>query len=61
MYEVRLSPKAQKFYERADRPLARKLARCFQKLENDPRGHANVGALGGKLQGRYRTASAITA
>lgn len=50
MYEVRLSPKAQKFYERVDRPLARKLARCFEQLESDPRGHANVRALAGKLQ-----------
>ena len=37
MFEVILSPEAQAFFAAADRPLARKLARCFAQLEHDPR------------------------
>ncbi|GEM_PF-6649026 len=32
MFEVILSPEAQAFYAGVDRPLARKLARCFAQL-----------------------------
>jgi mRNA interferase RelE/StbE len=57
MYRVRLSPRAQRFYAAAERPLARKLARCFRQIENDPRDHPNIRALRGDLAGywRYRT------
>ena len=54
MYKVDLSQKAEHFYRRADRPLARKLARCFQQLEHDPRNHNNVKPLSGNLAGHYR-------
>ena len=54
MFEVILSPEAQVFYDQADQPLARKLARCFARLEHDPRRHNNIKRLSGKLAGRFR-------
>jgi mRNA interferase RelE/StbE len=54
MFEIILSPEAREFYARADRPLARKLARCFAQLEHDPRRHNNVKRLSGSLSGRFR-------
>jgi mRNA interferase RelE/StbE len=56
MYRVLLSSEAQEFYSKADRPLARKLARCFEQLELDPRKHNNIKRLAGDLIGlsRYR-------
>jgi mRNA interferase RelE/StbE len=56
MYEVQLMKKAQRYYADAELPLARKLARCFEQLEQNPRQHPNVKALTGELSGylRYR-------
>jgi mRNA interferase RelE/StbE len=54
MYKVDLSAKAQKFYKKADQPLARKVARCFEQLEQDPLHHSNVKPPKGKLAGRFR-------
>jgi mRNA interferase RelE/StbE len=56
MFEVILSPEAQAFYAASDRPLARKLARCFAQLERDPRRHNNIRRLSGQWAGllRYR-------
>lgn len=54
MYKVDLSKKAQDVYKKAERPLARKLARCFEQLERDPRNHNNVKPLSGKLGGHFR-------
>jgi mRNA interferase RelE/StbE len=54
MFEVVLSPEARLFYEHADQPLARKLARCFAQLERDPRRHNNIKRLSGELTGRFR-------
>jgi mRNA interferase RelE/StbE len=54
MYKVELSREAQQFYDRCDKPLARKLARCFQSLERNPREGNNVKPLKGKLAGSYR-------
>lgn len=54
MYKVRLSREAQRFYARCDNPVARKLTRCFESLENDPRAGNNVKALQGPLAGAYR-------
>lgn len=53
-YEVRLLPDAERFYQKADRPLAGKLARCFEQLERNPRQHNNIRALKGELAGYYR-------
>jgi mRNA interferase RelE/StbE len=54
MFEVLLSPEARAFFAAADPALARKLARCFQQLEHDPRRHNNIKRLSGKLAGRLR-------
>src|SRR5260370_42651039 len=54
MSEVLLSPEARDFYAAADRPLARKLARCFAQLEREPRRHNNVKRLSGKPIGHFR-------
>ena len=54
MYKVDLSVQAQEFYRKADRPLAKKLARCFEQLERDPRQHGSIKPLKGNLAGHYR-------
>jgi mRNA interferase RelE/StbE len=54
MYSVRLLPQARRFYADADRPLANKLARCFEQLEENPRIHPNITRLKGPLAGYYR-------
>jgi len=56
MFEVVLSPSAAEFYAAADRPLALKLARCFLRLEAEPRQGGNVKRLKGEWSGylRYR-------
>jgi mRNA interferase RelE/StbE len=56
MFEVILSPEAQTFFASADKPLAKKLSRCFSELERDPRRHNNIKRLTGKYLGlsRYR-------
>ena len=54
MFDVILSPEAQGFYSKADRPLALKLARCFQRLEQDPRAGNNAKRLSGDWSGYYR-------
>ena len=54
MYEVVLLPKAEAFFARADAPLAKKLARCFEALEADPLRHPNVKPLTGPLKGLFR-------
>jgi mRNA interferase RelE/StbE len=54
MYKLELSREAQRFYERSDKSIAKKLARCFQSLEADPRAGNNVKALKGPLAGAFR-------
>ena len=54
MFEVILSPEARVFYAHADRPLARKLSRCFARLEREPRRNNNVKRLSGEFAGRLR-------
>ena len=57
MYDVRLSAKAQDFYRKADKPLATKLARCFEQLEREPRHHPNAKPLKGALALPHRRTS----
>ncbi len=45
MYEVLLHPDAQSVYVKADRALAKKIARCLEQLEQTPLLHPNVKAL----------------
>ena len=54
MFEVMLSPEAEAFFALADRPLARKLQRCFAQLETDPRRHNNIKRLAGEFAGKLR-------
>jgi mRNA interferase RelE/StbE len=54
MFEVILSPEARAFYANAERPLARRLARCFAQLEHEPRRHNNIRRLSGSMIGQYR-------
>lgn len=54
MFDVILSPEAQEFYAAADRPLVRKLARCFTALERESRRHNNIKRLTGELAGLFR-------
>jgi mRNA interferase RelE/StbE len=57
MYKLVLSREAQRTYQAAERPLARKLAKCFRQIEVNPRQGNNVKALKGPLAGflRFRT------
>lgn len=54
MYSVILAPAPRKVYAHADRPLAKKLARCFGQLETDPHRHGNIKALKGGFSGLHR-------
>jgi mRNA interferase RelE/StbE len=56
MFDVVFAPEARDFYANADRPLARKLARCFESLEQTPRSGNNIKKLSGEFSGylRYR-------
>ena len=56
MHDVILSPEAGEFYAEADRPLAKRLARCFEQLEKEPRRHNCIKLLTGDFKGfrRYR-------
>lgn len=54
MYRVRLTKRAAKFYRSADTALAKRLARAFETLEQNPHQHPNIKALKGELAGRYR-------
>jgi len=51
MFEVVLSPSSSAFYAAAARSLALKPARCFRRLETEPRQGANVKRLKGEWSG----------
>jgi mRNA interferase RelE/StbE len=54
MYEVLLHPDAQEFYVKADKSLAKKIARCLSQLEKNPQSHPNIKLLKGEYLGLYR-------
>jgi mRNA interferase RelE/StbE len=54
MYELVLTRDAQRFYERADSPLVRRLHRCFEQLRQNPYGQPNIKRLRGLLSGYFR-------
>ncbi len=54
MYKVVLTKKARVFYANADSILAKKIAKSFEILEQNPYSHPNIKALKGKLKGLYR-------
>ena len=54
MYEVRLARDAQDVYEGAERPLQKKLDRCFAHLRSAPRSHPRAQPLRGRFAGYHR-------
>ena len=54
MYELFLTPKAQRFYEQTDPALVRKLNRCFERLRGNPYEHPNIKRLKAPLAGHFR-------
>ncbi len=54
MYEVILYFDAQQFYAEADKALAKKIARCLELLQQNPRFHPNIKPLKGNYSGYYR-------
>lgn len=54
MYNIVLSAESEKIYVSATESLAKKLARCFEQLEQNPRFHPNIKPLKGNLLGYYR-------
>lgn len=54
MYDLALTAEAQKFYEKAEAPLVRRLNRCFDQLCQNPYEHPNIKRLTGNLAGYFR-------
>jgi mRNA-degrading endonuclease RelE of RelBE toxin-antitoxin system len=54
MYEVILLKKAQSYYKRCSKPVARRLNECFEQMETDPLAAGDVKPLYGEHQGYYR-------
>lgn len=54
MYEIELSRKAAKFYQKADTATVRRLNAAFDRLMEDPFNHNNIKPLSGELQGSSR-------
>ncbi|MGK7933955.1 MAG: type II toxin-antitoxin system RelE/ParE family toxin [Microcystaceae cyanobacterium] len=54
MYSVKLSLEAERFYRKVNTALAKKLARCLERLEETPYSHPNIKALKGNHRGYYR-------
>ena len=54
MYELLLTKDAQRFYEKADSVLVKKINRCFELLKKNPSDHPNIKPLKGPLSGYFR-------
>jgi mRNA interferase RelE/StbE len=54
MYEIELSKKAAKFYQKANTATARRLNVAFDRLMEEPLHHHSIKPLVGELQGSYR-------
>lgn len=54
IYEIELSKKAARFYQKADTATARRLNAAFDRLMKFPLHHHSIKALTGDLQGSYR-------
>ncbi len=54
MYKVLLHPDVKKVYAKADKPLAKKIAKGLQQLEQEPRLHPNIKPLKGEYSGLFR-------
>jgi len=53
MYEIRLSHRARRYYERVSAGTARRLNRCFETLAKDPLGGGDIKLVKG-MRGAYR-------
>ena len=53
-YDLELSKKATKAYNRADAAMKGRLDKCFQNLKKDPYNHPSSKGLSGELAGLYR-------
>ena len=53
-YKIVLTNKAQKTWNNADKILKKKLAKCFNILQENPRNHPQIKSLQGILLGKYR-------
>lgn len=54
MYEIELSRKVAKFYQKVDNATVRRLNAAFDHLAEDPFNHNNIKPLSGELQGSFR-------
>jgi len=54
MYEIALSRKAQKFYDKASDDLIDRLHKCFDDLSQDPYKSPNIKKLKGDLDASWR-------
>ena len=54
MYNIELSRKAAKFYQKADTVIVKRLNLTFSKLAQDPFQQYNIKKLSGELKGSYR-------
>jgi len=54
MYDVVLTKEAERFYERAEESLVRRLNRCFERLKENPYYHPNIRRLRGPFDKHYR-------
>lgn len=54
MYELRLTRKAEKFYQQVDDLLAKRLNRCVEHLQENPYNHPNIKRLKGSLISCWR-------
>ncbi len=54
MYDLVLTREAQRFYEKADPSLVRRLHRCFAQLRETPYEHPNIRRLRASLAGYFR-------
>jgi mRNA interferase RelE/StbE len=54
MYEIALSRKAQKFYDKASDELISRLYKCFDDLSQDPYKSPNIKKLKGDLEVSWR-------
>lgn len=54
MYDLVLTREAQKFYQKAEPSLTRRLNRCFDQLRQTPYDHPNIKRLRGALAGYWR-------
>jgi len=54
MYRILFTHSARRFFEQADAALQRRLQRCFERLQADPRRQPNIKPLKGRFAGHYR-------